>query len=601
MDLSGFDNVLCDSKEALLWAYTCGLKKTSIVRTSSPALLCDNEPNFLHMADFWTLGRMKDFQSTIQGFSKDIFDAVSLLNDVSYEESISIAQAAVMYHQILYKAACLRDDDINQPLLVISVDGCGDPSRNNMNAPWDRLLGENSKLKSVCYKLTINNQYKENINNASFWRRIHLGGIETLLYRLVTNIPNKLNLFFNRHVLIASENELIIETASALAFKGVNINKIKPSTQKNTYCLEENYKKMIRRSLQAIVRKRIEKWVDPTLVSKCEDIFFEEIYKKLSRFFLFREKWRPVIEQYKNRKTVLLVNSPANPTYLALISICGEFKIPVITAQHGVTMEISGMHNEAYAMYEANTSDCFLAFNMQSKAASLNSGFSKAKVFVSGISARHLRAGKGVNYQSYNTPIVYVSTNLYKGNMGLFGTCLTDYDKYKNERDLIIKVLSKLPHKITYKTYPVDNYRYPDNDPIIDNVLNTNNIDLYDQKIDMRYLLDQYRVVIISSATSSLTWPILSGKPVIFINTKNKMSLTKEAHKALSASVFLFDDDDFDFYIKLHNFLSKPIEEIEELWKQKEGLRKKTIKQYFSYYRSGAGKRAAKIILQEYL
>jgi len=543
---------------------------------------------------------MKDFQSSIYQFSKDVFDAFSSIDGVGYEESLCAAQAAVTYQQILHKAACLNNNDIDRPLLVILVDGYGGPSGNNMNAPWDRLLEGNLKLKVVRYRLKNNNQHKE-YDKTSFLKRVSLGGFETLIYRLLINLPKKINIFFNKHALIASENELIIETASVLACNGVSINKIRPLNKNNYYCVDEYYKNAAIESLHKIVKKRIEMWVDPLLVSKCEDIFFEEMYKKISRFFLYKENWRPIIERYNKRNTILMVNSPSSPIYLALIAICSEFNIPVISAQHGVTMEISDMHDEAYVMYEANSSDCFLAFNEQSKLASLKSGLSKAKIFVSGISKRHLRVARKSNFKSSHAPIVYVSTNLYKGNMGLFGTCLTDYSKYKKESDLIENVLSKLTHCITYKTYPVDNYRYPDDDPIISNVLNTKNIELYNQKVDMRYLLDQYRVIIISSATSSLAWPMLSEKPVIFINTENKMPLTKEAHKSLSESVFLFDDFESDFHEKLYNFLSKPIEEIEELWKNKKNYHKKTIKKYFSHYEYGSGKRAAKMILNEYL
>ena len=599
IDLTTFDNVFCDSKEALSWAYNHGLRKTAMIRTSSPALLWDNKPNIHHIADFWTVNKMRSFQSSIQKFSEDIFDAVSSLSDINHEEALCIAQAATTSHQMLYKAACLEKDDISQKRLILSVDGYGGPSGNNMNPPWGRILVDNPNLKEVCYTLQEVDFPINDANNVSFWDRVRLGGLETLIYRLITNLPKKiLNLFFNKRVLIASENELIIETAANLILRGVSIEKIEPLGGNYSSYDEKNYKNIIEVVLQPIIRKRIEQWIIPDLLTRCEDVFFQEVYKKLSEFDLYKSKWISNIKSNRNKKRAVLINSPVNPNGLALISLCRKFKVPIIAAQHGVTMEISGMHGEASAMYEINASDCFLAFNTQSEIVASESHFARGEVFVSGISARHLRASRGTASVNCNIPIVYVSSNLSKGNMGLFGTCLTDMARAKNEQKLIVKVLSKLPHSVSYKAYPADNRRYSDDDPVLSEISNISNIQLYDKKMDMRYLLDQYRVLVVSSATSSLTWLIMTGKPVVFINTKDKMPLTNAAYKSMSKAVFLFDDDD---YIGLRSFLSQPISHIEKLWKQKEEARNKVIKRNFTSYRYNAGKRAAKMIIQRYL
>jgi hypothetical protein len=196
-------------------------------------------------------------------------------------------------------------------------------------------------------------------------------------------------------------------------------------------------------------------------------------------------------------------------------------------------------------------------------------------------------------------PIVYVSTNLYKGNIAWFGTYLTDYHRAKKEQLFVISVLSKLPHKVRYKAYPMDNKRFPDRDPVFDDIDCLENIQLFDQKIDMRYLLDDHRVLITSMATSTIGWLVMSGKPVVFINWKNNSPLTKDAHRYFSDGLFLFDDDD-DFHHNLFVFLSQPIEEIERLYDLKKDARSVMINRFFSSYPSGAGKRAATMIKKEY-
>ena len=69
----------------------------------------------------------------------------------------------------------------------------------------------------------------------------------------------------------------------------------------------------------------------------------------------------------------------------------------------------------------------------------------------------------------------------------------------------------------------------------------------------------------------------------------------------MSEALFVFDDDDPNFYKDLRDFLSQSLEEIERLWQEKKNSRDKMINDYFSAYKGGAGKRAAQIMLKEYL
>ena len=65
-------------------------------------------------------------------------------------------------------------------------------------------------------------------------------------------------------------------------------------------------------------------------------------------------------------------------------------------------------------------------------------------------------------------PIVYIATNLY--HMGLCISSKTDYSRAREEQKRIKGILSKLPHRVRYKTYPEDNRRYADTDPVLNDV-----------------------------------------------------------------------------------------------------------------------------------
>jgi hypothetical protein len=79
------------------------------------------------------------------------------------------------------------------------------------------------------------------------------------------------------------------------------------------------------------------------------------------------------------------------------------------------------------------------------------------------------------------------------------------------------------------------------------------------------------------------------------------MPLTDEAYKHFSEGIFVFDGDQDEFSQKILDFLSKSIEEIEELWEKKKKKRSAMIKQYFSSYASNSGKRAADFIDKKFL
>jgi hypothetical protein len=249
--------------------------------------------------------------------------------------------------------------------------------------------------------------------------------------------------------------------------------------------------------------------------------------------------------------------------------------------------------------FDNSVSDVVFSYNSKAVDISKSTYFDKSKYYVVGMPYRFIRMKYSQIINRSISPIVYISTNLY--HMGFNLSQKTDYGNAIDEQRIIVDVLSQLPHKICYKTYPEDNRRYADSDPVLKDIEASDNIELYSDKIDMRYLVSRYRVLLTSQATSTIGWLIMSRKPVIFINKKNDSPLTEDAYQRLSQGIFVFNDDDSNFYKILRDFLSQSIDQIEELWKNKKHAREEMVKNYFSQYEGGAGARAAKIIVKEYL
>ncbi len=598
-NLNQYKTVFCDSLQALEWAYHNGLPSDAVVKTSSPTMLFSKNKHIKHIESRWTVDEMKSFQQSILSFSEDIFNELANCNKIRRDLALSITQELCKSQHMLYKAACLNTEDIYDKRLFIKVDGYGGARGNLMNPPWDSILHGFPEFYSVNFKLTGNSWASSalSISNVPLLYRLHFAGIKTIIFRISNKISKFIPNFLTRiNILVPSENELLIDTAGSLVLKGASSHSL---TVSNSRYIEEdiNYDvSYIFNIINVFIDERLNKWVIPELHENCRKIFSNRIMKAITETNRYRLQWKKPLLSKTFKNPIVLINSPCNISGFALTQLCHENDILTFSFQHGVTQEINAYHGEVSIGYEINTSDYYFAFNNQSKVVSEMSYFKRGQAFTVGISSRHLRLSND-KYNDKIHPIIYISTNIYKGNLNAFCGFLTDYGRAIAEMNLVDKVLSKIPYSLSYKPYPEENSRYADVDPVFDIVKKYDNIDIILDKVDMRYLVKEYRIMITSAATSTMTWPLLSSKPLIYIELDNNSMLTKDAYSLFKKSVFLFDSSSKNFYNDLKIFLSKPLNEIESEYREKLYFRKKLIKKYFTEYKYGsAGDRAAKHI-----
>jgi hypothetical protein len=600
MDLSKYHTVFCDSKKALGDARKNGLPIDAIIYSSSPALLYDNENNkyVRNIESNWSKDELSQFHISIEGFVKEIFNLAIKANNKNY--ALIVGNTMLKFQRFIYSAACLKEKDIIEDILFIKVISNNLIDLGGINAPWDDLLEDNKNFDTYNYELNDINYKLETEKDISFYKRIYIAGFETAIFRLmglksIIFIRSLLcKLFKCREILIPNDNELLIETSYNLIKKGVFIKGItvdKLSKGDNIFVNEVNDTWP---DIEDALRYRLKKWVMPSLVDKCVKIFYAQLESYLKQVSNYKKGWESVILESKNTKSLLFINAPSNPSGIALTSLCRDLNIPVVSFQHGVSQEICKTHSDMAIHYESNYSDLTVSYNNKASEVYNNSYFSQKNSISVGMSNRHLRMKEKSLYKT-TTPIVYVSTNLYKGHTGLFIDRLSDYDSAINESNLISKVFSKIPHKMSYKAYPEVRRRYVDDDPVLEEVLKADNVSFFKDKADMRYFISEYKILITSKATSTLSWLVMSGKPIIFINWKENMPLTDEAYPYFEKGLFLFNPDSDGFDIIL-DFLSKPLSEIEDLWKEKLKYRDEMIRLFFSSYKKDSGKRAANYI-----
>ena len=601
VDLSKFGVVFCDSLQALEWAYNNGLPRSAVIKSSAPAVLLSNKKNIYNVESRWTSTELNKFQNSIPGMSKELFNAALGVTGIERELALSVSNFAYHFQKIIYKSSCLEEGDFNNPRLFIYTKGeCG-PAGNIMNSPWDKLIKPNALFSTVQYTLKNDKWSLLTTQGVSYWQRFKVAGYETIFYRLIIKIMKFLpDWMFAREVIMPNENELNIEIAYSLIFSRVKITEAKLETlpdSKNLYSDKNTVD--LYKAIFPIMCKRIEEWVTPSAVEVTKMLFKLHFEKHIEKFNLLVDAWDRSIVSKDNIKQAVLVNAPGNIKGHSLSFICRKKDILLMSSQHGVTIEISKAHNILDIIFDNSVADVMFSYNSKIVDIEKKIYFNNARHHIVGMPMRLIRMKSAQTINRSTPSFVYISTNLY--HMGFTEKAITDYEKAIFEKDIIIKVLSEIPHKVRYKTYPEDNRRYADEDPVLKNIRIADNIELFSNKIDMRYLISEHSVFITTGATSTLGWVVMSGKPVVFINQEHNSPLTKDAQISISNGIFVFNNNDKNFHKKLKDFLSQSVDDIERLWQKKKSAREEMIQNYFSEYKGGAGGRAAKIILKEYL
>ena len=591
-DLSNHDTAFCDSIEAIEIARDFGLPSKCLIKTSSPAVILNSAYKTIQIDSKWNLDRFREVDALITIFINQIYKEISLHTDI-VEYAHIIARFSFNFPLFMYKASCIEGNDLVEKRLIIDIDH----ENKNINPPWKILLANNKQTDKIVIQTTKFKKRALDSTQIPILDRLRISGFESIVYKLATKTNGLFpNFLCKDDIFVASSNELIVEACYELIKKRYRIKEISPESFESKISADifEKIKKVL---YNKVLVQHVGQQVIEELIEVCCEFYFESLKDYLDSYISYKLGWDATIKKISNKRNIIFSNSPSSIHGISLFNSSRD-KALIVSTQHGVTDEICGSVEKGRVVMEVNASDLFLAYNDQEVLASEKSIFKQAKSIAVGMSLKHLRMNQNYFLMKINYPIVYIATDLYRGNNG-HGGGLTDYEKALSEIDFIENVLAKLPYKVLYKSYPEQTIRYPDLNPVFEVISKSKNIKLYDKKVDMRYLMMRHKVFITSKATSTVSWPMLSSKPLIFINQKSS-PLNSIAYESFKKSVFLFDDESPDFYKNILKLLSLPIGEIEDLWKSMASERNKTINIFFTKYKSGAGKRSVRL-LESYL
>ena len=605
IDLSKFKTVFCDDYNALMWAYDNNLSRNAIVKTYSPKIYYSNLKNIRKMNNEISKTQNIKLIDLYKNYLKETKDI--LINNFSNELTFYLIQKIFIFKRVIEKVIDLNIDDLKGEILFIKIIGDSGPDTelylddgNILNPPWEQIFKNFKNFTIIEYEVKnfIKNKDRSK-NKTSFIKRIHFAGMDAFLYRIILKFKNFIpKIFFSKNILIASENELLIETSYQMFLKGYLIDFIKqpdqfiPTKDLNSEIIKSN-KNIINKMINEINNKHFINFIDKNFINNTKELLILHLAKSMLIYEKKKIYFENILKKI-NKKTIIFSGSSfsGNGNGAALLSVSKKFNIPFVVFQHGVGTEIEQFGNGTLLPHESTLSSVYVAFNKASKIIADKYNEPNNNI-ISGISSRHLRIKKKL--KSKKKSIIYISTFLPKGNYNQDSSFYKDIDTIKIEFELINNVFAKLDCDFLYKTYPQTNMRYMDGDPIIDE-LHKHKIKFYDGKIDMRYMIEKYNIFITTDATSTLTWPLLSNKPLIFINSLKK-PIDEKLKNIFKESLFYFEEDDSELFKNINNILNMSMDKIFNLYNKKSNKRKDLIKKYFSEYLSNSGSRTSEELL----
>ncbi|MBJ57365.1 MAG: hypothetical protein CMP24_03885 [Rickettsiales bacterium] len=574
-----YDYILCDSLEALEHFYKKGLSKKIKVISCSPGILLKKNINSENLFANWSAHKYKTFQTSILSFSHHIFLKVKNKKGIDREEAIISAIVANNFHKLLIKFNQLKKSLLNKKLLFIYINS-NFPDAKKINPPWN-LLSFNPNFKKISYQPKVLKKFTDKEKKVNILKRLLFGGIETILYRIFILISKIFYNKTNKKLFITSENELSIEICSSLFLRGFTPIDLINLNNKNKFISDSRYNQ-IWQSIEDLVESKINNISSNTLKKKLLNEFKQQLFKELTVYESWKEVLNRFLEKRKikyNDKSIVIANHACSLKNLASKNIFNKKGVKMVSFQHGVSAEISDTHSYCLSQHDSSSTDIHIAFNKGSQKVAKDNPFSASKSLISGSPRRYKRQGFiSLGLRKYE--ILFLSNALFKGNTGGLSIWSTDFELAKNEL-AILEVLEKIKKKIYYKPYPYTFKRYLEDDVFIKYVKKSSYLKLVKENYDARYIIGNTEILICCTATSTLSWALMSNKPLIFLNFKNVAPINKRLYRILKSSVFFIDFDN-NFQEKINQLLYMPKKEIIRKWKAKHSNRKLLIDECIS-------------------
>lgn len=506
-------------------------------------------------------------------------------------------------HRLLYKAICLEEDDFTRKTVLLQPGDPDDPVFNDTFAsPLERIF-ENSPNVRVARlsRSLLPDAVDPRPPNPRLLTRLAFSSIQSILFRLIEEFWQRSSVRGPRGMIaILRDNELVKETGFWLALRGFGVARIviptpvlEPTEPERPMPvdLEE-----LGRFAEEQFRLCFEKIMHPLACDVLAQLYSQDCKAITRSYSQMTRAWSKALNGPGQKlPAAVLTNIVGGVELAALHHVLRPSNVPLCLFQHGVTMEYHNTHELYGAAHETAFSDLAVLFNAKGVAVAERSSFKQGAAIAVGLPHEYTTQARR-RTKPNQSPIWYISTALYLGNRGALFEGVHDGMKCAFETMLIKDIFGELPHGVVYKPYP--GRRFLDQLPEEDAVNAADNVIYMRERIDMRYLFDRARILVTARSFSTPSWCIMSGRPVVYIDSPGQASLTQEAREAFTAGVFFFNAEEPHFTRDLRVFLSQSIENIEQQYRAKAAARETLIDTYITNNSDcRAGRRAARAIM----
>lgn len=590
MNIQDTEIIFADDAQALEQAYAAGAPRSAQVYSASPALLLQPGNKIQQYDKDMSPARMHTLGANMRECSADLYKTVFDKTGV-HGLAVAAARHILTLQNQIYKATSLTEEMLTKCVLVTEVRTGNSQRDYTINTPWRDSLPADTQAETLTVNvnvLPLENTSADAV--APFFTRLRFESLQSLGYRFAERLGAKAPWVPARgNIWVAHESSLLKETAFQLFKRGYRIQAIPQ------------------------VKPDILETIDAILLTSCRDIFACFLDKVLvhavSRAFLdecmtgfaqqletcaaYITAWRQWFETAPNSAvpTMVLHGFPSGPPHIGLLQVCYDVGIVTAAFQHGVAREIAGNLINIESLYENSLVQHFFTYNEMSMTRSDENQFAIGRCVSVGLSMDLAKSAGGIKRRPKTPPILYPTTALYSCNVQLPGrACMTDMEKAQFEIKLVKDVFAAIPHRVRYKPYIAN--RYIDPDPILQAVKAAPSVEYYKVPVDLRYIAGESRVIVVSRATSTVAWCLMSHRPLVFIDCPDQ-PLSGQAREAFIDAFFHFDARADDFFVALRGFLSQPLGVIEARWREKASAREYFLARYIGDQSCRAGNRAA--------
>lgn len=601
-DFTNIEIIITDSKDLLNFAYKNKLSRKAKIFSTSPSINFDETLNVIKLEKYYSLSKNIKLKESIKKLFYKISFFLGKHKNTKILNGIAMREICLL---IPFYERCLLLNSLNLKKKILVLE------HQNYRTPYEELF---SNLEGIEF-LILNNTDTEIKNftlekyKSKFLQKENL--ILTILnyfksikqqwliskwmwffYPFLKFMWKMINfLRLNKGFLIINDSSLIRETSCWLSMAGYSFTH-------ERFLIEDIYRKSQNSKNDEVLQEKLKKIFQDHFKSFFSDTLNKAISKissyKISIHYNSMKEVIPKFDEFIEKKNIKAVMSVIfkNVAQFAFYESLKKKKIKLILFQHGVAREISKFCDYLTPFLEGSNSDFFITFNKKSKDLYSNSKLNTALNFDVGVSKDYFIKSK-LEYNNF-PPILYNFTGIYM-NQKIISRGLLDSEIAIFEISILNRVLKKLPHKVLFKTYP-NTWDYPDENPILKEANKIENLKVYNKNIDSRFIMHKSRIIVTSRLTSTLSWSIMSGKPVIFLNIDETVFSRSDVMKYIKDSIIVFDKNEKNFYSHARSFLSKPIDEIKYLYEKKKIAREKFIKNFITSQKNQVGKKISKII-----